>query len=732
MGSAKAVSVFTSPLQLVNVIAALKQLRLRLEDQIYYFLPSHSVENNRQVYQLLKNYGLSFDELKILQKGSRFRDMELRLLARDIEAKAKSVAKQNSIEFVIVGDIRPYFSNVLLQSFNCQVVLVDDGTIIPEIAETRIEGDAPPLMLECPFRSSRAVRQFYEKNWLIESIQFMTSFPIRGRFEDICQVLDAQPSSSKDFKIDESRVWFLGNNHVESGITKSTKYFAAFNEVISKLGDRTVEYIPHRREEETKLNLLSEVFGVPIIKKDCNVEEFADSQAALPANIVTFFSSAVISLSEKYRFLINVHCVRPRGEYFETSGRHAQRSMDIIHSIHCSRHGGINFHDLAGGAGLDLQPASLEKRIDLSCKAPLIPDWIQVPINTSSLSQFEVAYSPVVIGIVARLGNDRYELEIDSSDLKKIFVSCVIYDGGHYYKVEYIHRNRLEVRALGQCDQAAFPYSHFYVIPVHYAFDGFLGKRVPAGIVLNQLRAKVPLKVKGDGLKERSSKLYFESDKHSRHRLKYAKDSSEKFVAGDLVELSFLGVGRSVFKIVCFSGNEIAGELYFQADQEHPIESSSAEDCSALDVLSVRKVDLNVYINLEVVTPVDRVDFVLLPSAVARSSYYAGNGFRGCELDLACYSPVSTVLGTDAYLSSQTMTFDLRRLSALILYVRARASSHGELSFDFGERCELIRKKVPVGDMYRIDLTDHLKEGVDTLRILCSEGEVLVSSIGYR
>lgn len=120
---------------------------------------------------------------------------------------------------------------------------------------------------------------------------------------------------------------FIGSCLCECDIISQQKYIELVEQIVADNSAKKIRYIPHRFESEEKLGLLEKIKGVSIERIDYPVELFCFYHEAVPENIVSFYSAALISMKLLYGNMISVCGVR-----FDYSDSKFADDLDSIYS----------------------------------------------------------------------------------------------------------------------------------------------------------------------------------------------------------------------------------------------------------------------------------------------------------------------------------------------------------------------------------------------------------------
>ncbi|HIF9178868.1 TPA: hypothetical protein ACX6QN_003727 [Photobacterium damselae] len=246
------------------------------------------------------------DYLIVRMNGEHRNDKQIDVLLKDFKGKIykKTIKSERKIELItnsilgfipiilfnyekhlIIGNYDSLWMKSLayfLKPFNFYVL--DDGLITIRMVqklEDRISGS------------------LFIKKWLFKlcSPTFITKYKIDAKNINILRLKDDDKKVKK--KIRKGSVCFIGSPLVEKNVVSKEYFIKTLNEIFEdfKVRDSIIEYYPHRAEKTTND---IDCFLDGIISSDLSIESYYDLSEELPEYFISFYSSALINLNDKY------------------------------------------------------------------------------------------------------------------------------------------------------------------------------------------------------------------------------------------------------------------------------------------------------------------------------------------------------------------------------------------------------------------------------------------------
>ncbi|MEO9965626.1 MAG: polysialyltransferase family glycosyltransferase [Reichenbachiella sp.] len=286
-----------SPLQLLNAIEA----STRFPDNNEY-LVIRLTDNQRSNEQIINMLSLKKWANIITVGNSRF---GLGMLK---EFGVLRSLKKLKIEFdkIFIGDYRASNYLIFANNLPCnEVVLLDDGTITyliqdQYILENKLYNNGFKFELIrnilVKILGLRSVNQHPINLFTCYNIIPADSQKIYSNdYAFIKKYIE-----TKNFSLEEELVFFVGAKYSEIGWMSENDYFDVFKATLDYYPGHNIVYIPHRGENDLKLNKLASQFGVEIRKFDLPIELGILEDTILPRHIIGFTSSALLNIRKMY------------------------------------------------------------------------------------------------------------------------------------------------------------------------------------------------------------------------------------------------------------------------------------------------------------------------------------------------------------------------------------------------------------------------------------------------
>lgn len=278
LSSEKNIFVISTPFQLISTLEAIYNLNLK--GYKIYVLYDYSKVNKLQLKKTVDILNIDNIEYFFDSNGNKYfyAYEKIRLII-------KLLLQRNKINLIFLGNYTARLYRIIIKFFNHdQIYLLDDGVATLSIQNKFCQNDFYNLytMFDLPVYQGQEI--------VTHNFQGLKSFFSQKNVEKTDAVL------------------VLGGKLSEVNIISSEYYTEILRKIKIKFSDKIIYYIPHRGEDYEKLSYIESNLGFIIKKIDYPVELiFLDG--TLPTIIISFFSTALISLSEIYTD-INICAVR--------------------------------------------------------------------------------------------------------------------------------------------------------------------------------------------------------------------------------------------------------------------------------------------------------------------------------------------------------------------------------------------------------------------------------------
>ena len=278
----KNICIISSPLQFTNFAEYVYQNKLENYSLIVLYY------NNLEINQI--NELNSIYNLNIYKRIRGFKFLQyIWLFLFGIRVK--------NCEKFIIGN---YFSDPHLYLCNLikhnHTIIVDDGIISHSI---------PDYLLS----KKRIIKTSNLKQLVFKLLGINNSYPTIFSLFTIFDIEDQENlkiekntlsfiKSKLKSKKNISSTILIGQPFVELKMIDEDQYVQVINKLISKFSDTEILYYPSRKENKNKLSIIKGLDSIEIVDPKTNIETFLMNSNYLPANIVGFTSTALITINK--------------------------------------------------------------------------------------------------------------------------------------------------------------------------------------------------------------------------------------------------------------------------------------------------------------------------------------------------------------------------------------------------------------------------------------------------
>ncbi|OFX68108.1 MAG: hypothetical protein A2X12_09785 [Bacteroidetes bacterium GWE2_29_8] len=294
----KSIFIVNSPLQLLNASEA--RAYFKIDNCILIIKGSNNKIHNAQINKILEIWKWdNIVRLPLIKGLSYFRDI--------IYLKYLTLKKER-YEYLFFGDYSPitlriYAINLMADN----VILLDDGLVTITITKQYLSennyidyvyspiGDkirkiiANTLFLKTKFRNKIDLFSCYNVNTHKGQNLFVNKYDLVNKIFE-----------KEEYAIDKTNIYFIGAQYVEMGIICIENYIKIFEKLIETYPDKRIIYVPHRFENEEKLNKLAKL-NIEVRHFDNIFELEFIFMKIYPVNILGFLSSAMVTMQCIYK-----------------------------------------------------------------------------------------------------------------------------------------------------------------------------------------------------------------------------------------------------------------------------------------------------------------------------------------------------------------------------------------------------------------------------------------------
>lgn len=176
---------------------------------------------------------------------------------------------------IFIGNFDSKFINAVV-SFNKKVILLDDG--------------AKTINIQSAFTNDKN----YDWFTMYDLKPFKNQALYLNRFPKIRKLLS-------DIITRDDTVLFIGAKLSECGIISDSYNIELISKISERYSDCKIEYVPHRGDSSEKLSKLNDIPNLEILNIDYPIELWGLYNTSLPELVVSFYSTALISLNKIYK-----------------------------------------------------------------------------------------------------------------------------------------------------------------------------------------------------------------------------------------------------------------------------------------------------------------------------------------------------------------------------------------------------------------------------------------------
>lgn len=269
-----------SPLQYINAIEARDYYRIPCNDSRLIIFEGVSTENLKQI--ILSSKGQLWKKILIVKNNHH---PLLRYIAL---MRCMNFVRDLHIDTIFIGEYRSdIMRHIIHKKSPFNAVLLDDGNVTPEIYEK----NRFRIPIKLTFRRKALNTLFRLVDSDLFDIEYFSCYQLGNlKPKNEFNLL----SKNLENKLSSELILFLGNNTVEMDIIKIEDYIEALEKIKSHYKSSPIKYVPHRREEKWKLDIISQL-DIELMPISVPFEIFLSQMDKIPKEIASFVSSALDS-----------------------------------------------------------------------------------------------------------------------------------------------------------------------------------------------------------------------------------------------------------------------------------------------------------------------------------------------------------------------------------------------------------------------------------------------------
>ena len=124
--------------------------------------------------------------------------------------------------------------------------------------------------------------------------------------------------------------YLIGTPVVEDYIVDKQIYLNYLNNISEYLRSEKIIYVPHRREKNPKLEVITNQYGFKIKRLDLPVELYFCINKIVPKNIISFFSTSLYILNKIIGDKSNIVSVKFRHSHIIKRNQHIENIYAVL------------------------------------------------------------------------------------------------------------------------------------------------------------------------------------------------------------------------------------------------------------------------------------------------------------------------------------------------------------------------------------------------------------------
>jgi hypothetical protein len=295
-----------SPLQLLNALEAIKNFDLK--NYILYVRYSKQKTNDEQLDKLIKIFDVQPTILKKINLSSKHRTFSdyIKIFFYFFYSKFFKINR------LFIGNIDSKFLSLIYKNVpKNKIIALDDG--------------AKTIALQKKFNET----DFYNLFTMYNLKKLNNQIIYKNNYNNVKSLLKNKDKTEN--------ILFLGTKLNEVGIISENEYILLINK-IAKYYNKNIIYIPHRGEDEKKLNKISKFQNFKIKNIDYPVELYGLYEKEIPNTVASFYSTALLSMQ-------NIYGIQSESFYFDFSNSEHKESIESVYEYYKKEMKVINLND---------------------------------------------------------------------------------------------------------------------------------------------------------------------------------------------------------------------------------------------------------------------------------------------------------------------------------------------------------------------------------------------------
>lgn len=299
----KSLIIVESPLQLINALEALDYFNIS-KYKIVIRISGFPL-NDKQLRSIIIKLELPTDKIQFIKVFANSNKMTLVNLLRYLFIPVYLFCVSLLYKKVFLGNFESSLFKLIIFFSKKRIILLDDGSKTLLIQKQFSDSFKIDLYSIFKFKSQK-----YENRYI-------------NKFKKLRALIRERNYNFSD------RVYFLGAKLNEVGYMSETEYIVLLGHLFERFNIEKIVYVGHRGEDQEKLKRISETYKIEIILLDYPIELICLYESEIPRKVVSFFSTALISLSIIFEDELEVMSFK-----FNYSKSKYKNNLDVIYKYY--------------------------------------------------------------------------------------------------------------------------------------------------------------------------------------------------------------------------------------------------------------------------------------------------------------------------------------------------------------------------------------------------------------
>ena len=324
--------IVESPLQLINATEASQHFGN--SENMLVVRKTHNVHADRQISNLVSL--VKWDDVIWLDSEDKS------VFLKALQLIRKFLKRHLSVGRVFIGEFRSPWMLVFAENIKPQeLFLLDDGAGTPirqredldpeNKSKFYAEQSGSMATLVKKILCNLLGLKYFTMDRQIHLYTFFELQPYEKQKVVHNDFMFLREYSKKHQSIDEDAIYFIGTSMAEIGVLSEHTYMSLLKKVLMVNSDKTIVYIPHRRECENKISEISRIDNVEVRRLENIVEYEFLFLDQIPSKILCFPTMAAFTLKKIFPSL-TINMLRLNAEDINERYREATISNYKLYS----------------------------------------------------------------------------------------------------------------------------------------------------------------------------------------------------------------------------------------------------------------------------------------------------------------------------------------------------------------------------------------------------------------